>query len=238
MSKYLLTGGTGKLGTELQKHLDCYAPPRDEMDIGDIFSLTKCCRAGLYDGVIHCAAFTDVPGAEVKRQEAILTNIIGTRSIAMTFSESRIVYISTDYVYSGTAGWYKETDKEYPFNFYGFTKLGGEAFMDPDKDLIIRTSFKPVGSWPYPKAFMDLYTSADYVDVIAKKIATLIKSNMTGIINVGTERKSIYDLAKRRTPAIEPMSVKDVKTVKMPKDISMDLTKFLAFKKQLGENNV
>lgn len=232
MSKYLLTGGSGKLGTELQKHIECDAPSREEVDLGDVFSLTKYAQDHMYeyDSVVHCAAFTDVPGSEVQKQHALLMNIFATRSVAILYSDVRIVYLSTDYVYPGIDGSYKETDPASPFNFYGFTKLGGEAFMEPDKDLIIRTSFKAAGTWNYPKAFTDLYTSADYVDVIAAEIALLIKSDVTGIINVGTERKSIYDLAKRRTPTVEPMSVKEVKTVKMPKDISMDISKFLDFK--------
>jgi len=240
MSKYLLTGGAGNLGKELRNYLDCDAPTREEMDLGDVFTLTEYHRKHMYDydGVIHCAAFTDVPGAEIQRQQAQLINIFATRSIAMLYNDVRIIYISTDYVYSGTDGNYKETDPTNPFNFYGFTKLGGEAFMESDKDLIIRTSFKPKGKWPYPKAFTDLYTSADYVDVIAKEIALLAESNLTGIINVGTERKSIYELAKRRTPTVEPTSVKEVKNVRMPKDISMDITKFLEFKNQLGEKDV
>lgn len=230
MSKCLLTGGSGRLGKEIRKLMDVYAPTRGELDIQDIFSVTKCKRNNSFDCVIHCAAFTDVPGTESRRQDAILTNIIGTKNITTTFCDSRIIYISTDYVYPGITGNYKETDKEDPFNFYGFTKLGGEAFIDHDKDLIIRTSFKPNDRWPYPKAFIDLFTSADYVDIIAKDIVMLIESNLTGIINVGTERKSVYDLAKRRNQEIAPMSVKEVVNVNMPSDISMDLSRLNKFK--------
>lgn len=235
MTKYLLTGGSGKLGTELQKHLDCIAPSSKELDINNPLTYIDFAKQ-FPETVIHCAAFTDVPGAETKKLDAIQTNIFAVNILRQIFSESRIIYISTDYVYPGITGNYKETDKTDPFNFYGFTKLAGEALMDPYKDLIVRTSFKPNGKWPFPKAFHNLYTSADYVDVIAKEIALVIDSDLTGIINVGTERKSILELAKRRTPEVEPMSVEEVTNVKMPRDISMDLTKFLEFKS--GGQNV
>lgn len=148
MKKYLLTGGSGRLGTELQKHIQCEAPARAELDIGSPLSIAQYCRDKYFDTIIHCAAYTDVPKAETNMQDAILTNIIGTRSVSIMFDDTRIVYISTDYVYPGLRGNYKETDRTEPFNFYGFTKLAGEAFMCPNKDLIVRTSFKPLGAWP------------------------------------------------------------------------------------------
>lgn len=228
--RFLLTGGSGLLGTHLQKHLDCNAPSSHALNIKDISTFINYLEL-FPDTVIHCAAYTDVPGAETNRLEAIKSNILGTLNVANVFCDSRIVYISTDYVYPGVTGNYKETDRVEPFNFYAFTKLAGEAFMDPDKDLIIRTSFKP-RKWPHPKACHDLYTSADFVDVIAKEIALVIDSDLTGVINVGTERKSILELVRRVKPTVEEMSVMEIKNVKMPNDISMDLTRLRDFKKE------
>lgn len=230
MMKFLLTGGSGTLGAELQKHLECIAPSSKELDINDLLTFRPYV-AMFPDVVIHCAAFTDVLGSETKHKRALQSNVFAVNAISNVFNESKIVYISTDYVYRGTTGDYKETDATNPFNFYGFSKLAGEAFMDPNKDLIIRTSFKPNGTWPFPKAFTDLYTSSDYVDVIARDIALAIDSDLTGVINIGTARKSIFDLARARTPLVEPMSIKEIVDVKMPTDISMNIDKFLNFKK-------
>jgi len=225
----LLLGGYGRLGMELQKHLVCDTPTRQEYDITKnvTFSTT-------YDNVILSAAFTDVPRAEINRLDVINTNIIGTKNIAERYFRSRIVYISTDYVYEGKYGNYKESDLPKPFNFYGFSKLAGEAFMNLDKDLVIRTSFKPMNKWAFDAAFSDIYTSADYVDILAKDIAIVIKSDITGIINVGTERKSIYDLAIRRNPNVGRMSKNSIKTVNLPEDISMDISKLLIIKNKYG----
>lgn len=241
--RFLLTGGRGRLGTELQKDIclmdQCWAPTREELDIVNMGSDGRGVESWYKNNwhkycdvvrIIHCAAYTDVPGAETNRREVIESNIIGSKNIAFLgqITGLSVVYISTDYVYPGTDGNYSETDKVDPLNFYAFTKLAGEAFMDPDKDLIIRTSFKPITPWPYPKAFDDLYSSADYVDVVAKKIAFLIAHcwDDTGIINVGTERKSIYDLARRRNRDVKPMSKKEITDVKLPSDISMNLEKY------------
>lgn len=254
MSKFLLTGGSGTLGTELQKHLDCFAPSsgilnilnfsRDLMDIGgydDIHMFEEQCHRDIedVDTLIHCAAFTDVPGAEIEQRSAVVVNVEGTRNMATWAANIgwRFVYISTDYVYGGIRGNYTEEDKTEPFNFYGFTKLAGEAFVDLDEDLIIRTSFKPNDLWEtkYDKAFVDLYTSADYVDVIAKDIALAVDSDLSGIVNIGTERKSIYELAASRYPGVGKMSIAEVSDkVRLPTDISMNIDRFLEFKRTRG----
>src|SRR5574337_720817 len=237
-----LTGGSGVLGTELQKYLDCIAPSSKELDITSVWKVDKIAEEleGKVNTVIHTAAYTNVPKAEIDKDKVRLINLLGTENISCSFAYSRIIYISTDYVYDGISGNYKETDKNPPYefnpfkqlevesqfiNYYAYSKWRGEEFLDPEKDLIIRTSFKPNIPWLYKKAFDDLYTSADYVDIIAPKIAALVKSNLTGIINVGTERKSIYELAKRRNPNVKPMSRNEITNVKLPCDVSMNLDK-------------
>lgn len=242
---YVLTGGSGVLGTEFQRIAPKFGIdilPLTREDVFDISVDADICAhlndnpdygAGA-EGIIHCAAFTDVPKAEQwdYRQEAIDDNIIGTQNIAHTLCyhlDCKLIYISTDYVYPGRQGNYKETDRTQPVNFYALTKLAGEAYARPWMDLVVRTSFKPNVPWPYARAFDDLYTSADYVDIIAPKILTLICNRARGIYNVGTERKSIYDLAKRRTAEVEPISKKEIKDVYLPSDISMNLDKFNEF---------
>ncbi len=236
---YLLTGGSGILGTELQKQAPMYginfiAPDSDELDISEEEYVYEYLREnpqlfGKIHAIVHCAAYTNVPGAEDDRFGAIQLNIHGTENVVHILSYSlgaKMVYISTDYVYPGIHGNYKETDFTQPVNFYALTKLAGEAIADVNDALIIRTSFKPNEPWPYEKAFDDLYTSADYVDVIAPKILDLIGNQESGIYNVGTERKSIYDLARRRNTKVKPMSRKEIKNVHLPSDISMNLDKF------------
>jgi len=242
--KYLLTGGSGTLGTELQKHLDCFAPSRDILNVTSSADeiATSCINYKIYDVdvMIHCAGYTDVPGAEVSKREAVETNINGTKNIARLsrLYGKKMVYISTDYVYAGIGGGYREIDRPEPFNFYGFTKLAGEVFLNPDEDLIIRTSFKPSDLWnaKLDKAFVDIHTSADYVDIIAKEIAFAIEYDLKGVYNIGTEKKSVYDLAKRRNPNVGKISRFHI-NCRMPRDISMDISKFESFKKSQEKAN-
>ena len=71
-----------------------------------------------------------------------------------------------------------------------------------------------------------MYTSADYVDVIAPKILDLIANQERGIYNVGTERKTIYNLARQRNTRVCPISKNEIKNVHLPSDISMNLDKY------------
>lgn len=238
--KVLLTGGNGNLGKELVKIADKYnieyiVPGRKEIDISSqhcVYTYHKCHNINI-ECVVHCAAYTNVPGAEINKKAAIDTNIFGTKNIANEFcceNGVSLVYISTDYVYPGIKGNYKETDNTQPINFYALTKLAGEAYAGAN-DLIIRTSFKP-REWKYPRAFVDLFTSADFIDIIAEKISFLVASKAKGIFNVGTQRKSVFDIAKVHNPAVQPMSRAEITNVNLPVDTSMNIDKYNLFYEQ------
>lgn len=240
--RFLLTGGSGALGQELQKiaplyNIEYWAPSHTDLDIEawNVLSWVNKHQGNFsgIEGIVHCAAFTNVAAAETKcgRHRAIQVNIIGSDNMAglALALGIKFIYISTDYVYPGDEGNYKEEDRVRPVNYYAMTKLAGEAFASRPDDLVIRTSFKPNKPWPYPKAFDDLYTSADYVDIIAPMITNLIVGKAEGVYNVGTERKTIYELARRRNPEIKPMSKNDIKGVLLPHDTSMDISKYKDF---------
>ena len=67
--------------------------------------------------------------------------------------------------------------------------------------LVVRTSFG--GKFEHKKAYKNLYTSKDYVDIIAPMILKSIKSNFIGIINIGTSKKNIYEYAKNRLKNVD-----------------------------------
>ena len=233
MSKYLLTGGSGTLGTALVKDKPqlYYAPSSFVFNIITNDHPVYKNWDEKYDGIIHCAAYTDVSGAETQAGKTMAAelNVIGTFNMAKLARtlDIPLIYISTDYVYSGSGvfGGYLEDDIAKPFNYYGQTKYIGESFVQRPEDLIIRTSFKPSGPWEYTHAFEDLYTSADYVDVIAPMINLLILSGETGIYNIGTERKTIYELAKSRNPQVSRMS-RSAMGDSLPEDVSMNIDKY------------
>jgi dTDP-4-dehydrorhamnose reductase len=93
--------------------------------------------------VVHAASLTDVDKCETDKELAWKINVEGTRNIVEeTKARSAfLVYISTDYVFNGEKGNYKETDQPDPINYYGFTKLKAEELVkDVDEYCIARAS--------------------------------------------------------------------------------------------------
>jgi dTDP-4-dehydrorhamnose reductase len=69
--------------------------------------------------------------------------------------------------------------------------------------LVCRCSHKEI-PFPYEKAYTDKYGNFDYVDAIAELIVGLINVEATGIYNVGTHTKTVYELAKQTRPGVVP----------------------------------
>ena len=100
--RILLTGGSGLLGSELQKLApDLIAPPRAELDITDRYAVSAYIVSHNPDTVIHAAAVTNNRDVEDDPTEAIEVNVKGTANIALACLKrrTRLVYLSTDYVY-------------------------------------------------------------------------------------------------------------------------------------------
>lgn len=209
-----MTGASGNLGTEIRKLTDIIAPSLEELDITSAESCKEVIEKYNPDIILHAAAYTDVAGAQKDKKVCWDVNVVGTEHIARAAGGRRLIYISTDYVFDGEQGDYKENDTPNPVNFYALTKLAGELIIKQyPHTLIIRTAFKPIGPWKYPQAFVDQTTSHDFVDRIAPKIlnATLM-TDLEGTIHIAGETTTMYDLARRVSPDVGKMSIKDVAT--------------------------
>lgn len=231
------------MGTELRELLKgIQAPLSSELDITQSESIDAAFKKYSPKLVIHTAAYTNVLKAETEREECWRVNVEGTRNIVSAALKGNVpvVYISTDYVFWGDKGNYSESDTPGPLrNYYSLTKLVAEQIVSVLKEhLIIRTSFRP-REWQYPVAFTDVFTSQDYVDVIAPEIAKAIVSFEKigpGILHIGTERKSAYELAARRRPDVKMAFKKDAQ-VELPEDISLNTDKWNLLKLNLHKGN-
>lgn len=248
--KVLLTGATGRLGTELMallpvestidsQPLEVDGPTRSDLDVRSAAAFGTVAMAGGYDVIVHAAAFTDVGGAETRRAECWDVNVIGTRNAAAaaTRAGAKLVHISTDYVFWGDTGDYSEEDTPGPVrNFYALTKLvAEEAARASAQHLVVRTSFRP-RTWPYPEAFEDVYTSQDYVDVIAPEIALAIARSPAipfDILHIGTARKSVLELARRRAQGVKAGSRLSA-PVALPEDVSLNVSRWESLKRDWG----
>jgi dTDP-4-dehydrorhamnose reductase len=226
----LFTGGSGLLGREFQKYLpDVNYPSSREFDVTDYHQMADYIENKNLEMIIHAAAFTSPPKVDREPLAALSANIIGTACVVKLciHNNLRLIYISTDYVFRGDQGHYKEFDPVYPVNRYAWSKLGGEcAVRMYDNSLIIRTSFGP-NVFPYEKAFVDQWTSRESVREIARRIIALLDKEITGTIHVGGERKTVFQYAKSLDESrdIKPLSIKEVE-FKVPVDTSLNCEKY------------
>ena len=80
--------------------------------------------------VVNCAAFTDVDLCESHKKVARMVNVDGVENIIKSVkTNTKIIHISTDYVFNGVDGFYSENDLTYPLNYYGKTKLESENIL-------------------------------------------------------------------------------------------------------------
>ena len=234
MNTILLFGGSGLLGTELKKldnHIIC--PTHTECDISIKEEVDNYINSVKPDIIINAAAATDNRKIIKNSKNAILTNVIGAANISLAANDThaRLVYISTEYVYAGNRGNYSENDELYPFNLYAWTKLGGEcSAVSVENHLIIRTSFGP-NIFAYNQAFTDKWSSKDYVGIIAPMIYEAALSPLSGVLNLGTERKTLYEYAKRKNKDVVPIKISN-SYHSTPADTSFNLQKWINYKQE------
>jgi dTDP-4-dehydrorhamnose reductase len=148
--KILITGAKGQLGNKLIEVLrndnELVLTDSDTMDITDASATSEKITFEKPDLIIHTAAYTKVDQAETDRDLAYNINATGTKNVSLAAKKNNatLIYISTDYVFDGTAtSPYKEEDTTSPVNYYGETKLAGEKFVQEtcDRYYILRTAW-------------------------------------------------------------------------------------------------
>lgn len=149
--KLLVTGAGGLLGracTRLgSEKYDCVGLSRRQLDVTDRSAVQRAFDRLEPNVVFHCAAYTDVDGAERDPSRAMVVNAEATEWVARAACETGalMVYVSTDYVFDGRKKTpYKERDVTAPLSQYGLSKLEGERRVTEicsDKYLIVRSGW-------------------------------------------------------------------------------------------------
>jgi dTDP-4-dehydrorhamnose reductase len=181
--RVLVTGVGGQLGYDVVKRLqenniECLGTDRNALDITNKVQTKEVITSYKPDVVVHCAAYTAVDKAEDERELCYNVNVLGTRYVAEACNEidSRLVYISTDYVFDGEGDKpFEVTDKPNPINYYGKTKYEGELEVKKnlDKHFIIRISwvFGSNGN-NFVKTMLRLGKERDEISVVADQIGS------------------------------------------------------------------
>jgi dTDP-4-dehydrorhamnose reductase len=149
--RILVTGASGLVGglvlrLAASRH-EVLGIDRDTADIVQKDGVLRVFREFSPEAVLHCAAYTDVDGAERAPEKALEVNATGARVVAESAREveALVLYVSTDYVFDGEAtAPYREEDPTRPLSSYGRSKLGGEravAETCPEDHVIVRTGW-------------------------------------------------------------------------------------------------
>ncbi len=224
MSRILVTGGRGMMGTDLcnllrgQGH-DVIETDIDDMDVRDpalVMSTTTRVRP---DIVMHLAALTDVDGCERDSDAAFLTNALGTQHVGLACLKTgaELVYVSTLSVFSGEKGEaYTEFDEPDPRSSYSRSKWQGEVLLSRllSRYYVVRAGWmfgggakdkKFVGKMitlarerPQLKVVNDKFGSPTYTVDISRGITELVKTGLYGtfhMVNTGAPVNR-YDVAR------------------------------------------
>ena len=95
--------------------------------------------------------------------------------------------------------------------------------------LIVRTSFVPAGGYPYPRAFVDQWTSRLTAPVVAADIALAVRLGIEGVIHIGGERRRQIDVAREVSPHVEE-ATRGETGLDLPEDMSLDCRHWTAIK--------
>ena len=225
----VFTGGNGRFGKIFQektKLKNIFFPSKKEFDILNFNSIRKYLIKKKVKIVIHAAALSrpmDIHNKEISL--SIDKNIIGTCNLVKVCEtlNLKIIYFSTNYVYPGKKGDYKETDALLPYNNYAWSKLGGECAVQMYKNSLILRFCMTEKPFIHNVAFKDLITNFIFHEDVVKMFPKLIKHK--GIINIGGKKSSVYKFAKQYNKKI--LGVFAYKTLKnkIPLNHSMSLSR-------------
>lgn len=220
MKNNVLVLGDGLLGRELinQTNWDYVSRSKDGFDVNhlDEFILSN------YDIVINCIAHTDTYTEEREDHWNVNCKFVDKLIDYCNEHFIKLIHISTDYVYSNSIPFASENDVPvHCNNWYGYTKLLSDGLIQLRSEdyLLIRCSHKPT-PFVYDNAWIDYVGNFDYVDTIATLIIDCINKDLSGVYNVGTDVKTMFDLANETNVVESSFTPSHV-----PNNLSMDLTK-------------
>lgn len=247
MKKIIVTGSNGQLGRAINTLLEGSSEYElvntdygidniQNLNITDLDNVLSFCREVKPYAIINCAAHTNVDACEVQQDAAYRINALGPRNLAIASSEtgSKLVHISTDYVFAGDGNRpYTEFDTPAPKAMYGITKLAGENFVKQfaTRFFMIRTAWLYGDGKNFVKTMLRLSEDHDEISVVndqigsptcadelAKAIVSLLPSENYGLFHGTCEgqcswadfTKEIFRLAGKKT-TVRPVTSKQYK---------------------------
>ncbi|MEM0061298.1 MAG: SDR family oxidoreductase [Fervidicoccaceae archaeon] len=260
--KILVIGASGFVGYYIRKYFNAdgtsstFKEGYKKLNIANKEEVFNFIRANKYDLIINSAAIANVDECEKNPEIAKLINGTAVEWISSASQEigAKFVQISTDYVFDGTRGDYKENDKPNPINEYGKSKLLGEENaikynknslvlriempyginLAKNKEVFFETLLKNLSEGKEVKVAADQIISPTYVEDIPRAIDVLVSKDQKGIFHLASKEKlSRYDYAIKiaevfrfNKDLIRKVMLDDLKLVaKRPKNTTLNTDK-------------
>jgi len=224
----LITGKTSRFCNYLKNDLDgfnTYFTTKKNFNILNFKQMQKFLKNKNIHYILHIAGLSrpmDIHDKAINL--SIDLNIVGTANIVKLCNKNNIklIYFSTNYVYPGIKGNYKETDSLLPINNYAWSKLGGEASVQLYKNSLILRLCMTDFPFIHKKAIKGAVSSFIFNKSVSKLIPYLL--DKSGIINIGGEKREIYIFAKKFSEKkVKSISINKIK--KFPKNSSINIDK-------------
>ena len=205
--KIVITGGEGRFAKTLKKNnnfLNIFFPNKKELNILSIKSIEKYLKKIKPKYVLHAAGLSRPMNIHDKKiSKSIDLNIIGTANVVKICEKYKIklIYFSTNYIYPGKKGNYKENDPILPINSYAWSKLGGECAVRLYKNSLILRLCMCEKPFVHNFAFSDIKTNFMFHEDVIGIIPKIL--NKKGVINVGGKIQTIYNFAKKNNPKVK-----------------------------------
>lgn len=259
--KALVFGGAGMLGQAVEQEArsrgwDVRALSREQADVTDRDRLLERAAEFRPEVVLNCAAHTKVDACETEMERAFAINGEGAGNAAAAAESvgARLVHVSTDYVFDGSARVpYQEDVTTGPLSVYGKSKLEGERrALEYDRALVVRTSwlFGPggpnfvaamvglieAGKVPL-RVVADQVGGPTYTPFLAKALLDLFTTGATGVVHYqNREPVSWYafatEIARQWSQEGSAVEVQPVTTEEFPRPAPrpawsvLDVTRF------------
>lgn len=209
--KVLVTGVAGQLGCDVMKRLalmgiEAKGVDYEDFDLTDGQAVMDAVTAYQPDAIIHCAAYTAVDRAETEPEKCAAVNGMGTLNIvrAALKADAKLVYVSTDYVFSGEGETPFEVNAPYSArNVYGLTKAQGEEAVRSlmTRYFIVRTSWvfglngnnfvktmlRLGAERPEVRVVADQVGSPTYTPDLARLLCDMVQTNKFGVYHASNE---------------------------------------------------
>jgi dTDP-4-dehydrorhamnose reductase len=234
--KIVVTGASGRFGSILQKKYKSNKllyPSKEQLNILSTKSIEQYLQKTNPKILIHLAGLSrPMKIHDNNISKSIDLNIIGTANIVKVCSKLRIklIYFSTNYVYQGKKGNYKETDPVLPMNNYAWSKLGGESSVQMYKNSLILRVCMTEDPFIHKKAFSNVKTNFIFHKEVANILFKVL--NLKGVMNIGGKIQSPFNFGKKYNKNLKKILAKK----NFPLNPSMNISKLKKVSKKIKLN--